>query len=137
MQHTTTQPRIAAIGYPTVAKRTTFVIALAVFGVINILTGLISLFSANVLVSSVVMPQLVNAILVDVAFDLVLGALIIASSNALAHGRMQATWLYAGCLVLDILFNLFMGYPLNYVFIGFALLIIWQIIQYKEELNLS
>jgi hypothetical protein len=96
-----------------------------------------SFFSANVLVATAVMPSLVNTILVDVAFDLVLGALIIASSRALAHGNMQAIWLYGGCVLLDSLFNLFMGYPLNYVFIGFALLVILQVFQYREQLELS
>ena len=137
MQHTTTQPKIAAIHPLPVVKRSTFVAALAVFGVFNILSGLISLFSANVLLANASMPNLVDVILTDVAFDLTIGALIIASSRALAHGRMQAIWLYAGCLVLDSLFNFFMGQPLNYVFIGFALLIIWQTIQYKEDLELS
>ncbi|MEO5888020.1 MAG: hypothetical protein ABIQ77_10165 [Anaerolineales bacterium] len=136
MQHTTTQPRIAAITQPTDVKRSTFVIALAVFGVMSILLGLINLFSANIGLSKASMPSLVNTILIGVAFDFILGALIITSSGALAQGRMLAIWLYGGSILLNICFNLAMGQPLNYLFIGFGLLLIWQIAKYRQNLRL-
>jgi|SRR5687767_1059452 len=136
MQHTTTQSRTAAITHLPDVKRSTFVIALAVFGVASILAGLIN-FLSTIWLSAATMPSLVNTGPIDVAFDITLGALIITSSWALAQGRMLALWLYGGSILLDIFFNLAMGYPLNYLFIGFGLLLTWQIAEYREKLSLS
>ena len=46
MEYSTTQQRIAAIGHQPVLKKSTFVFALAIFGVFSILAGIISLASA-------------------------------------------------------------------------------------------
>ena len=139
MQHTTTQPKITAITqtHQVVIKKSTYVIPLAVFGGMSILAGVISLVSVTVLLSNVVMPSLVNTILTDVAFDFILGALIIASSRAVARGKMLAVWLYAGSLLMDGFYSLVMGYPLNYIFMGIGLLLIWQMVKYRAELELS
>ena len=137
MQHTTTQPRIAAITHQPVVKRSTFVMALAAFGVASILAGLINFLSTSIWLSKNPTPGLVNTSQIEVAFEITLGALIITSSGALAQGRMLAIWLYGGCLLLDIFFNLAMGYPLNYLFIGFGVLMIWQITKYRENLRLA
>ena len=137
MEHITTQPRIAAITHTPVVKRSTFVIAFATFGVASILAGLVNSLSANLWLSKASTPIFVNASQNDVAFNFILGVLILTSSGALAQGRMLAVWLYGGCLLLDIFFNLAMGYPLNYLFIGFGLLMIWQTAKYREDLRLS
>jgi len=137
MQHTTTQPRIAAITHLPDVKRSTFVIALAVFGVASILAGLINFLSTTIWLSAASIPSLVDTGPIDVAFDITLGALIITSSWVLAQGRMLALWLYGGSILLDIFFNLAMGYPLNYLFIGFGLLLTWQIAEYRGKLSIS
>lgn len=139
MQHTTTQPRITAITqtHQAVIKKSTFVIALAGFGGMSILAGVISLVSAIVLLSNAAMPSLVNTILADVAFDFILGALIIASLRALVQGKMLAVWLYAISILIDGFYSLVMGYPLNYIFMGFGLLLVWQMVKYRAELELS
>ena len=139
MQHTTTQPRITAITqiHQAVVKKSTFVIALAVFGGMSILAGVISFVSAIVLLSNAAMPSLVNMILTDVAFDFILGALIIASLRALTQGKMLAVWLYGSSLLIDGFYSLVMGYSLNYIFMGFGLLLIWQMVKYRVELELS
>jgi len=137
MQHTTTQPRIAAITHLPDVKRSTFVVALAVSGVAGMLAGLINFLSLTVWLSAAPMPILVNTGPIDVAFDITLGALIITSSWVLAQGRMLALWLYGGSILLDIFFNLAMGYPLNYLFIGFGLLLTWQTADYRKKLSLS
>ena len=138
MQHTTTQPRMAAITHLLpVVKRSTFVIAFAAFGVASILAGLVNSLSANLWLSKASTPSFVNASQIDGAYNFVLGLLIIASSVALVRGRMLALWLYGGSILLDICFNLIMGYPLNYLFIGFGLLMLWQTTIYKGTLRLS
>ena len=139
MQHTTTQPRITAITqiHQSVVKKSTFVIAIAVFGGMSILAGVISFVSAIVLLSNATMPSLVNTILTDVVFDFTLGGLIIASLRALTQGKMLAVWLYASSLLIDGFYSLAMGYPLNYIFMGFGLLLIWQMVKYRAELELS
>ena len=139
MQHTTTQPRITVItqAHQSVFKKSTFVIAIAVFGGISILAGVISFVSAIVLLSNAALPSLVNMILTDVAFDFILGALIIASLRALTQGKMLAVWLYGSSLLIDSFYSLVMGYSMNYIFMGFGLLLIWQMVKYRAELELS
>ena len=139
MQHSTTQPRITVITqiHQFVIKKSTYIIALAVFGGMSILAGVISFVSAIVLLSNAAMPSLVSTILTDVAFDFILGTLIIASSRALAQGKMQAVWLYCSSLLIDGIYSLVMGYPMNYIFMGLGLLLIWQMVKYRAELDLS
>ena len=137
MQHTTTQPRIAAITSQLVVKKSAFAIALVALGSMSILAGVISFVSAIVLLSNVSMPRLVNTMLTDVAFDFILGALIIASWRALAQGKVLAVWLFSSSLLIDSFYSLVMGYPLNYIFMGFGLLLIWQMVKYRAELELS
>jgi hypothetical protein len=137
MEHTTTQPKMAAITHLPDITRSTFVIALAIFGVASILGGLINFLSTSISLSGTSMPSLVYTGPIDVAFDITLGAFIITSSWALAQRRMLALWLYGGSILLDIFFNLAMGYPLNYLFLGFGLLLTWQIAAYRENLRLS
>ena len=138
MQHTTTQPRIAAITTPQlVVKKSTFMIALAALGSMSLLAGVISSVSAIVLISEAPMSGLVNSVLADVACNFILGTLIMSSWRALAQGKMSAVWLFASSLLLDSFYSLAMGYNLNYVFMGFGLLLIWQMIRYRAELELS
>ncbi len=133
MENSTTHPRIAAIPHPPVAKKSLFVITLSVFGGISLLAGLISFASAIVLSSNAAMPELATLMFTDAAFDLVLGALIIASSQALVKGKGHAIWLFGSSILLESLYNLTMGYPLNYIFIGLGLLVLWQMLNFKNE----
>jgi hypothetical protein len=137
MQHTTTQPRIAAITPQLAVKKSAFVIAFAALSSMSILAGVISFVSAIVLLSNASMSSLVNSMLTDVAFDFILGSLIIASWWALVQGKMLAVWLFASSLLIDSFYSLVMGYPLHYVFIGLGLLLIWQMLKYRAELELS
>ena len=139
MQHTTTQPRIAAITYThrSVIKKSTFVIALAALSGMSILAGIISFVSAIVLLLNASMPGLVNTMLTDVAFDFIVGALVIASWRALAQSKMLAVWLFGSSLLIDTIYSLVFGYPPHYIFIGFGLLLIWQMLKYQAELGLS
>ena len=137
MEFSTTQPRIAAIAHEPVVSKSAFVAALALFGVFNTLAGIISLATAIILSSNATMPSLAEAMMFDAVLGFTLGALIFASSRAFAKGKLLAVWLYAGSLLLDSLYNLVTGNPLNYLFIGFGLLLIWQTLKYRERLGLS
>ena len=137
MQQTTTQPRIAAITHPLVVKKSAFVIALAALGGMSILAGVISSVSAIVLLSEVPLSGIVNSVLADVVCNFILGALIFASWKALARGKMLTVWLFGSSLLVDSFYSLVMGYQMNYVFMGFGLLLIWQMVKYRIELELS
>ena len=137
MQHTTTQPRIAAITTQVVVKKSTFMIALTALGTMSILAGVISSVSAIVLLSEAPLSGMVNSVLADVACNFILGALIMASWKALAQGKMLAVWLFGSSMVIDSLYSLAMGYTLNYVFLGFGLLLIWEMVRHKVALELS
>ena len=137
MEFSTTQQRIAAIGHQPVLKKSTFVIALTLFGVFSVLAGMISLATWITLSSGATMPGLAESMLTDAAYEFFLGALIFASSRAFAKGKILAVWLYVASLVLDSLYNIVTGYPLNYVFIGFGLLLIWQILRFRDRLELE
>ena len=137
MEYSTTQQRIAAIGHQPVLKKTTFVAALAIFGVFSSLAGIFSLTSAIVLSSDASASGLANTLLIDAVYEFVLSALIFASSRALAQGKMLAVWLYGGGIILDCLYSFVTGNALNYVFIGFGLFLIWQILRFRNRLELA
>ena len=136
MQHTTTQPKIATIPHPPVSKKSTFVIALAFFGVLSILTGIVSFVSVIILLSNATMPDPASTLLIETAYHLGLGALILASARAFARGKLLSIWLYGASIIIDSLFHLTMGYPLNYLFVGFGMVVIWQILNFRNELEL-
>jgi len=137
MEFSTTQPRIPAIVQQPVLKKSTFVYALAIFGVFSALAGVISLVTAIILSSDASLPSLAESMLTDAVYEFSLGALIFASSRAFAKGKLLSIWLYGGSIVLDSLYNILTGYPLNYVFIGFGLLLIWQIVNFRNQLELA
>ena len=137
MEYSTTQQRIAAIGHQPALKKSTFVIALAIFGVFSVLAGMISLATWITLSSGAAMPGLADAMLIDAVYEFILGALIFASSRAFAKGKMLSVWIYAASILLDSLYNIATGYPLNYVFVGFGLLLIWQILRFRGRLDLA
>jgi len=137
MEYSTTQQRIAAIGHQPALKKSTFVIALAIFGVFSVLAGMISLATWVTLSSGAAMPGLADAMLTDAVYEFILGALIFASSRAFAKGKMLSVWIYAASILLDSLYNIVTGYPLNYVFVGFGLLLIWQILRFRDRLDLA
>jgi hypothetical protein len=136
MNYSTTQPKIPVIAQP-VLKRSTFVFALAVFGVFGALAGIISLVTAIILSSNAAMPSLAETMMIDAVYEFSLAALIFASSRAFSKGKLLSVWLYSGSLILDCLYNLLMGNPLNYLFIGFGLFLIWQILSYRNQLELE
>lgn len=137
MEFTTTQQRIAAIRHQPVLKKSTFVAALTIFGVFSTLAGIISIVTAIILSSNASMPSLGEAMLIDAAYEFILGALIFASARAFTKGSLLSIWLYSGSIVLDSLYNILTGQPLNYLFIGFGLLLLWQIQRFKNELELA
>ena len=130
MEYSTTQQRIAAIGHQPVLKKSTFVFALAIFGVFSALAGLISLATAITLSSDA-------ALWTDAVYEFSLSALIFASARAFTGGKILSVWLYGGSILLDTLYNLATGNPLNYLFIGFGLLLIWQILKFRNRLELG
>ena len=136
MEYSTTQQRIAAIGHQPVLKKSTFVVALAIFGVFSALAGIISLATAIILSSGASIPGFADSRLTDAVYQFSLAALIFASSRAFVKGKLLSVWLYAGSLIIDSLYHMMMGDPLNYLFIGFGLLIIWQILKFRSELDL-
>lgn len=136
MEYSTTQQRIAAIGRRPAIKKSSFVAALAIFGFFSALAGLISLATSIILSSNSAMPNLAETMLWDAVYEFSLSALIFASSRAFAKGKLLSVWLYAGSIVLDSCYNILTGNPLNYVFIGFGLLLIWQILRFRHKLEL-
>ena len=137
MEYSTTQQRIAAMGHQPVLKKSTFVLALAIFGIFSSLAGIISLATAITLSSDGSVPGLANALLTDAVYEFSLAALIFASSRALGNGKFLSVWLYAGSIIVDVLYNIVTGNPLNYLFIGFGLLMIWQILRFRDRLELA
>ena len=137
MQQTTTQPRIAAITTHVVVRKSSFLIALAALGGMSILAGIISSVSAIVLFSEAPTSGMVNSVIADVVCNFILGALIFASWRSMTQNKMLTVWLLGSSLLFDSFYSLVMGYQLNYVFVGFGLLLIWQMVKYRAELELS
>src|SRR5689334_25069853 len=106
MQHTATQPRITVIAQQSVFKASIFVIALASLGGITILSGIVNSISASLLLSNAALPNLAHTMLMDASIDIITGGLLIASSRAFFKGKIIATWLLAGSILLDTLYSL-------------------------------
>jgi hypothetical protein len=136
MEQSTTHPRIAAIVHPPVWKKSVFVAAFAIYGIFNTLAGIINLASAIILLSNATMPGRANAMMMNALFEICLSALIITASILLAKGKILSIWLYGASIILDSLYNLITGYPLNFVFIVFGLLMLWQTVKFRNELAL-
>jgi hypothetical protein len=118
-------------------NKSIFVIALAVFGVLNTLFGLIGLVSVIVPFFSESVLALAGTTTPNALFDLFLGGLILASWRAFAQGKIAAVWVYGASIFLDSLYKLMMGYPLNYVFIVFGVILIWQLLKFKDQWKTS
>lgn len=133
MQHTTTQPRMAAITQQTIMNKSHFFLALAAFGVVNILMGLMSLVSAIIPFSSTSILILAGTNIADAVFELFLGVLILASCRAFTKGKSLALWLYSASILMEILYKLLMGSPINYVFVGFGAFMVWQLLKFRQQ----
>jgi len=139
MQHTTTQPRIAVIAHThqSVIRKSPFMVALATLGGMSTLAGILSSVSAIILLSEAPMSGMVNSVLADLVCSFILGALIFASWRAFSQGKMLAVWLFSSSILIDAFYGFVMGYSPNYIFMGFGLLLMWQMVKYKTELELS
>ena len=135
MQHITTQPRTTAIAqnHQVVFKKSAFIVALYALGGITIVGGIITVFSAIILLSEATLPSLTRSILMNAVVDITIGALMIASSRAFAKGKISAIWLFCGSILTDSIYSLLLGYQLHYIFLGFGFLLIWQMLKFKEE----
>ncbi len=116
-------------------KKSTIVSGLAIFGVISFLTGLLGVIYARGFVSSN-LPSFAETMFLDSLFDMFFGVLIFMCSRVLAKGKASAIWLYGGAILIDSIFNIVIGQKLNFIFIGFGLLFISQMLKFKKEWEL-
>lgn len=139
MENSTTHPRIVAIthNYPSIPKKSHFVIAIVFFGVCSILAGIVSFVSAIILLSNGNAPDPASRMLIEPVYELSLGAFILVSSRAFAKGKLLSIWLYSASIIIDSLYHIVMGYPLNYLFVGFGFFLIWQILKFRKELEIA
>jgi hypothetical protein len=135
MENSTTHPRIVPITLspPRISKKVIFVVALAFFGVCSIAAGIISI----ILLSNGIVPVPARNIRMQIGYELSLGVFMLVGARTLARGRLLSIWLYGSSIAIDGLYHLLMGYPLNYLFLIFGLLLIWQLLKYRNELNLG
>ncbi len=117
-------------------KKSTLVKGLAWYAVINFAFGLIGVIATKGFVNSY-LPAFAETMFLHSAFEMLLGTLIFISSWMLGKGRILAIWLYGGAILMDCIFNIAMGYNLNYIFIGFGLLFIWQMVKFKNQWELA
>jgi hypothetical protein len=115
-----------------VSKKFIFVIAIAFFGVCSVVSGVINLaFSLNG-----GSPGPAGIALIQTGYELSMGVLILVSAWMFARGKFLSVWLYGACMLIDSLYHVSFGYPLNYLFVGFGVFLIWQILQVKDGLEL-
>jgi hypothetical protein len=117
-------------------KKSTLVAGLAWYAMISLTGGLIGIIAIKGFVPSY-LPALAESMFLDSVFDMFLGALIFISAQVLAKGKVLAIWLYGSAILMDSIFNIAMGYKLNYILIGFGLLFIWQMVKRKNEWELA
>jgi hypothetical protein len=134
MDNSTTHPRIVPITLapPRISKKVMFVVALAFFGVCSLVSGIISI----ILLSNGILPAPAGSLWIQIGYELSLGAWMLVSASALARGKWLSVWLYAGSILIDGLYHLLMGYPLNYLFMAFGVVLVWQLLRHRNDLNL-
>ena len=134
MDNSITHPRIvlSSIPHQFIWKKSIFVIALAVFGAGSILGGILdAILSLNttLLASGSLMWF-------EIIYQLSLGVFILTSVKVFTKGKLLSVWLYGSSILIDSIYHVIMSHSLNFLFIGFGLLLIWQIFQHKRELEL-
>ena len=134
MENSTTHPRIVplTLSPPRVSKKAIFVIAVGFFGICSIFAGIMSI----VLLLNGILSAPASSLWIQIGYELSLGALMLVGARALAKGKLLSIWLYGGSIIIDSVYHLMMGYPLNYLFIAFGLLLIWQLLKHRSELDL-
>jgi hypothetical protein len=134
MENTTTHPRIVplVLSPPRVSKKAIYVIAYSSFGVFSITAGIISI----ILLLNGILSAPAGGLWLQICYELSLGALMLAGARALVKGKLLSIWLYGGSVIGDGLYHLILGYPLNYLFLVFGVVLIWQLLKYRSELGL-
>jgi len=117
-------------------KKSTLVKGLAWYAVIYFAFGLIGVIGTKGFINSY-LPAFGETMFLHFVYDMLFGSLIFLSSWMLTKGRLLAIWLYGSAILIDCTFNIAMGYQLNYIFIGFGLLFIWQMVKFKNQWELA
>ncbi len=109
----------------------------ALLGIVILIGAAINLLSAASLLLKSVFPSLAREMLTSGIFSVVVGVLVFVSSRALAKGKLVAAWLYGVGILIDSIYNIIAGRATNYLFIGFGVIFIWQMLKFKNEWRLS
>ena len=110
---------------------------LTVVGLIDLGSGLIGLVSASALFRTSSIPGLANMSFQNGLYDITLGTLFVICSRLLARSKATAIWLYAGTVLLEIFYSIVRGHQVNYFAFGFGILLLWQMLQFRKEWNLT
>jgi len=116
------------VNKPTLAK------ILAGFGSFEILFGLFNLITGPVIMSNSFSNSVGKSITIDGLLGVFLGGLIFISSRLLLKEKKVSTWIYLSAILIDLVYKLVMDYSLNFIFIGFSLIILWLMLQSNNQL---
>lgn len=103
--------KVTSIQFKT--NRDVYVIIIIVFGVLNLLNGLLGLFNSAIASSTIKGAQ--ELLLNTGMFHALMGVILMLTANLLKKGKLLAIWLYAFSILLSIAYYLLMGYRLPYL----------------------
>lgn len=125
-------------GHPiTGLRKSPLLTGLMVFGIFYTFGGVISLVTAASLILHSSYLEIANRSLMDGTLNLILGVLLITSSRVLMKGKMLGLWLYGATILVEVFSTLARGESLSFLFIGFVLLMTWQMFKMKNEWKLA
>jgi hypothetical protein len=116
-------------------EKGTYVKGLAFIGIIEFLLGMLSTISASTFISS--FPAVGNVTLINGIFNMVLGILTFTCSRLLKNGKALAIWLYSAAILINVAYEIAMGHKFPYFSMLIGAFIIWQLLTFKKEWELS
>jgi hypothetical protein len=100
-----------------------------VFGISQILAGLINLLTLS--------PRFSNVGLADGILSVVYGVLMIVCSKILINRKALVIWLFSTIILLSIVFDFSVGRGVNYGMAIFGAAVIWSLFKLKEQGEIS
>lgn len=118
---------------PTVKQNSPFAFVLMISAIIYLIAGTMSLFTWFTLTVHNVFPDLARQLLINSMSGIVSSVLVIASSRALAGGKLLAIWLFAGGILIEFFGKFMANGMLDYSILGIGVFVLWQMQTLRKQ----
>ncbi|GAP13284.1 hypothetical protein LARV_01037 [Longilinea arvoryzae] len=102
------------------------VLILTVMGLFTILAGILNLVGG-------LLGIVANALLEDVIFNVVFGALLFVTARVLARKNALGLWIFVLTVLISLIYEAVMQRGINYIMVLFGGVVIWQLLRLKKQ----